>query len=204
MQIQEKVKSERPVVAEGVIIYKKPPIWKLLVVILPQFFLFSLIIGKQEFSRAYGKAVYLQLVQPRDPRDLFMGEHVVLHYQIARSEVVQSLCGANIPLNATLFLSLKEDTTKKVWKADGCTFSMDRLKGDTLYIKGTYTGGWNDAVTFGIEKYFVPEGKGLWLEDLLRKKMRAGETVKARVIIGLDGKAFLDSLWIENSKVELK
>jgi uncharacterized membrane-anchored protein len=199
MVIQEKTEVRIEVADKGVIISKKPPIWKLLLTLLPQFFLFSFMIAKQEYNRYYATPIYLELTRPRDPRDLFMGEYVQLHYEIAQRETVNRLCSHNTLRDGiTLYFTLQKNEAKGVWEPIKCS---DTPPEDTpIFVKGRYVAKvWEETVEFGIEKFFVPEGKGWTVESQLREAIRNNKIVKALILLGRDGTPSLSTLFIENN-----
>ncbi|MBT8200692.1 MAG: GDYXXLXY domain-containing protein [Acidimicrobiia bacterium] len=96
--------------------------------------------------------VILQTV-PVDPRDLLRGDFVVLRYEISSLSVSQANPGD------TVFVELVEDSDGQ-WVAAGADTSInpdwDRFIRGTQIREGT--------IEYGIEAYFVPEGRGLEIE----------------------------------------
>ncbi len=96
--------------------------------------------------------VTLQTV-PVDPRDLLRGDFVVLRYEISSLSVSQANPGD------TVYVELVEDSAGQ-WVAAGADTIVnpdwDR------FIRGTQISEGN--IEYGIEAYFVPEGRGLEIE----------------------------------------
>ncbi len=126
-----------------------------------------------------GREIVLPIV-PVDPRDLFKGEYVRLGYDVG-SVPTRLLEGPSPRQNAAFYVVLEKKgdgawTPAKISRAMPQETSPDRivLKARTLH-------GWridtsrdgSVAVRYGIESYFLPEGRGKELEKLAREKKLA-------------------------------
>ena len=118
-----------------------------------------------------GREITLSIA-PVDPRDLFRGEYVRLGYDITR--VPLSLLEGPAPKpNETLYVTLekKEDGA---WRAVGLTRRVpDGVNPDQVVLRGRADPrdlGW---MRYGIENYFVPQGKGPQLEAMARDRKLA-------------------------------
>jgi uncharacterized membrane-anchored protein len=126
-------------------------------------------------------------IRPVDPRDIFKGEYVRLGYEID-SLPVGLLEGSPPAKNAALYVVLE--------KKDGGTWVPIKLTRDRpaetsperVVLKGRATHAWfadrpnaRQHVRYGIESYFVPEGRGKQLEDLARER-------KLAALIAVDGR----------------
>lgn len=122
-----------------------------------------------------GREVVLK-TEPVDPRDLMRGDYVRLNYKDVSSIEKQLVVGA-WPV---------QDTTTPVWlilapgsdgvfAAKAASFSRpDQVSADEVVLKSLParisvaqpTGGLNSIgrLSFGIERYYVPEGEGLEIE----------------------------------------
>ncbi len=139
--------------------------------------------AKNEYQVRNAQEVILKTV-PVDPRDLFRGDYVRLRYEISRLDL-DSLSPGNTDFkqNGLIFVSLKEEGD--VWRAENAS-SQKPQKG--IFLKGRirWISNRQADVEYGIESYFVPEGKGLELEE----KAAKGE-LKVVVSVSSSGKAIL-------------
>jgi uncharacterized membrane-anchored protein len=140
-----------------------------------------------------GETVLLR-VMPVDPRDMFRGDYVTLSYEFSR------LPGGGVPglgprqydrhddrQGQTIYVSLVLEPDGKHWRAE--RFSIDRPTSGK-YICGTIA-RW-DRVEYGIESYFVQEGKGHYYEDAVRRRQ-----LSAVVALSPDGRAALRGLQVD-------
>ena len=156
-------------------------------------FLFGLV-GYRETILALGRTAVLRTV-PVDPRDLFKGEYVTLRYEIStlgRTDVSQGskrhrLLG-EISEGDTVYVALSN--------IDGDDSSLDVQTGEPsgrtdLFIEGQVDTRNNDVITveYGIEQYFVSEGRGLEIER--------ADDVNVRIKITRSGIAVIDALIID-------
>ena len=145
-----------------------------IILILLQLLILVGLTGYSEAILAFGKTVVLQTV-PVDPRDLFRGDYVVLRYEISTLDRVPGYW--QIDEGDEIYVKLEKEDD--VWDA----VQISKAKPDDWYyfIAGEVEDVWDGRlmVEYGIEAYFVPEGKGREIE-------RADD-------IGLSG-ASLDSL----------
>jgi len=136
---------------------------------------------KQEFIMMTGKEILLKTI-PVDPRDLFRGDYVILNYEIAQIPRKYRNYGYN-----TVVYELFDTDENNIAHFSGIT---DKEPKDS-YLKGKvgrcrtaipfYRNG--RCVDFGIESYFVKEGKGRELE----RDLRNGALVK--VVVDGNGNA---------------
>ncbi len=152
-------------------------------------------IGYKEYTLRTGQEVLLKTT-PVDPRDLFRGDYVVLRYDIS------NLNSESVALERNDFKSddkvyVRLDTREKYAVATN-VFAQPPSEG--LFIKGTLkdVGGNRFNVEYGIESYFVPEGKGKDIERQL------GRNVDVRVVIDKSGNAVIKSLLIDGQEVKFK
>lgn len=141
---------------------------KAVFIIMGMWFLISSgFIISQEYILKYGKEVLLKTV-PVDPRDLFMGDYVILNYDIAQIRGSKY----NFPENTTVFVTLKTDKNNVASVSNISTLPPS----SGLYLKGK-TGKCNTTsmffkngrcINFGIESYYVKEKTGRQLENDLR------------------------------------
>lgn len=152
-------------------------------------------IGYKEYTLRTGQEVLLKTT-PVDPRDLFRGDYVVLRYDIS------SLIAENVTSERNDFKSgddvyVSLDIKEKYAVGTGI---YSKLPNEGLFIKGTLknanSGRFN--VEYGIESYFVPEGKGRYIERQLGKNID--------VIIAIDkyGKSVIKALLIDGQEVKFR
>ncbi len=127
-------------------------------------------------------------VQPVDPRDLFRGDYVILGYAFSRvpPQAIPGL-SANEWQGRTVYVTLAPEEDGKHWRASG--YSFQRPSGGK-FLRGEIK-RWNQ-IEFGIESYFVEEGKGRKYELAVRR-----ETLSVEVALDRNGKAVLKRLVID-------
>ncbi len=158
-----------------------------------------------------GREIVMQ-VQPVDPRDLFRGEYVTLGYGI--SPIVSTALAQSLPADALrrgepVFVTIRPNAELS-WKALAVSQVLPAppasgpASGDVT-LKGRIQSVWpgelkdavNFTVDFGIESYFVQEGRGKLLEQQVRD-----DKIQALVAVGPDGTAALKGLVIGGQRHE--
>ena len=148
----------------------------------------------------FGRDVILE-TEPYDPRDLFRGDYVRLHYRIDQINIDKF--SSDIRENPShykdkyLYILLKE-------KADSHVVdhvSAEKPK-EQLYLKGKLrdpyqferiqTENQGISLVFSLDKFFVPENTGSGLEDLSRK----GDLLARVKVFG--GYAYLEEVFPKN------
>lgn len=161
----------------------------LLVALLQIGFLAALVEGRASILRD-GRAVLLK-VEPVDPRDLLRGDYVRLGYGINTLDRAL-LAGPGEPLaRGTAIMVRLAPGEDGLWQAVGArTADMPAAVPDagTVEIAGRVEGdrGGSEAlrVTYGIERFYLPEGQGRAIErDLSVRPFRM------LVAVADDGKA---------------
>lgn len=139
-------------------------------------------IGMKEWTLRTGTEVLLTM-RPVDPRDLFRGDYVILSYDISRIDTPATV-DAEQP-TGPVYVSLSVDD-EGIAHAAGVSLTPPS---EGLFIAGTMMRAWNNQVTveYGIESFFVPEGKGREIELKISQ-------MHAKVMIGKSGKAVLKGL----------
>jgi len=162
---------------------------------LLQVFLLAFIGGQREYVLRTGKTIYLRTV-PVDPRDFFRGDYVRLSYEISNIEKKYFRDG----LQTEAKKEIKGTQVYVVLKVDGndlasMVYVTDKkpAKGQ-LYIRGRYyyeRYSWPPAnVKYGIEAYFVEQGKGKELENMASRNNLTAFDMK--VALGSNGIAVLN------------
>jgi len=175
-------------------------------------FIFSGFIAYKEYTLRTGTEVILK-TEPVDPRDIFRGDYVNLNYNITTLDL------KTIPAEDTHF-----DYNDKIYLAlevkDGYGVPKKIYRNppeNELYIKGKVINVIHDwetdeasnmieeedipelRVDYGIESYFVSEGKGLEIES---NQWTGNEKVDVKVVIDKYGNAVIKSLLINGKEVE--
>lgn len=150
------------------------------------------IAAKRECIRAYGQTVYLRSA-PIDPRDPFRGDYVQLNY--ALSNVKER------DMRGTLAQHKQEKGTEvyAVLKPNGDVYALDFLTDqkpkEGVFIKGYTAYRWDYQPTanikYGIEKYFVQQGKGLAMEKQLGSRNTLQIPLEMQIAVGHDGTAVI-------------
>lgn len=148
---------------------------------------------------SHGREIVMKVV-PVDPRDLFRGEYVVLGYDgLTPLKPELSRGGAERdPLypGAAIYVTLQPDA-EKGWVPIAYQASYPgAIEPGHAVLKGFVIDRWSAegpgqpvSVRYGIESYFVPEGEGLKLEQLVRERK-----IEAVIALGSDGTAALKGL----------
>lgn len=119
---------------------------------------------------------------PVDPRDLFRGDYVILNYEFSRLPHYAEM-GHGTP-GQTVYVTMAPEPDGKHWF--GVKYS-DIKPNSGIFLKGTLVKG--DRIEYGIESYFVQEGKGKEYEQAIR----AGN-LSAEIAVDPSGKSALKGL----------
>jgi uncharacterized membrane-anchored protein len=149
----------------------------------------------KEFTLQTGEVVTLKTA-PVDPRDLFRGDYVILSYDISSLDL-----GA-LPADRAAF-SAGDVVYVSLETRDGygvATQVSGRAPGEGLFLKGRVGAVQGRAlrVEYGIESYFVPEGKGRPLERA------SGEALTVQASIDRFGNAAIKSLLLNGKPVRFR
>lgn len=174
--------------------------------------IFSGFIVNKEYTLRTGTEVLLKTA-PVDPNDLFRGEYVTLNYEISNLNIAELQAEETyFDYNDRIYLSLelKEGygVPKKIYAnpPENELYIAGKVK-DVVYEWGNSEeiGSGEDAgikelrVDYGIESYFVPEGKGMEIEG---KQWTEEQAVTVKIAIDKRGNALIKSLLIDGKEVE--
>jgi uncharacterized membrane-anchored protein len=163
---------------------------------LLQVFLLAFMGGQREYVLHTGRTIYLRTV-PVDPRDFFRGDYVRLRYEISD---IDKEYFRDISLPETkkeikgkqVYVVLKVDTNDLA----SIVYVTDKkpAKGQ-LYIRGRCSDDYYSyhvyiKVLYGIEAYFVEQGKGKELEKMASRNNLTAFDMK--VALGSNGIAVLN------------
>ena len=133
-------------------------------------------------------------VEPVDPRDLFRGDYVILSYPFSRvppgeiDGLSQQQRGSRKRLEGrAVYVPLVPDSTGAHMRAG--KVSMEKPEGG-LFLKGQMKR--YGTMEFGIEAYYVQEGKGRGYEQAIRDRQ-----LSAELAVTSSGQAVLKGLRIE-------
>jgi uncharacterized membrane-anchored protein len=149
----------------------------------------------KERALATGKTIVLE-TRPVDPRDLLRGDYVMLNYKI--SDVPRSVFSprldAEVPAGTLVYVGLKmRGQFYEVSRASLERFSADA---DEVVLKGRSASSWgatnNVHVAYGLERYYVGEGKGN-PHGNLTVQVAVPDSGEGRIReVFIDGKPFAD------------
>jgi len=149
-----------------------------------------------------GREIVLEVV-PVDPRDLFRGDYVILSYDISRVRI--PLIKNRLNVGSVVFATLQKAKDGK-WKFYAAgperpeSVSSDQvvLKGRVRYasISSRQGSGFPTVLNYGIESFFVPEGRGRELEKLIGKKKLA-----ALIAVDKSGNAAIKGLIVDGERI---
>ena len=165
-------------------------------------FVFQLVIlsglsGKGLVPRITSDRVRFEVI-PVDPRDMMRGEYIILGYEFSRLpedvtlideriksyKTMTNFNQKSIDVYVTLKFNLKEDIYKGVFFG-----STPPTKG--RYLRGKLNS--NNRIEFGIEAFYLQEGKGQIYEQAIREKKLVAE-----VYLAPDGSAQMKKVHIIN------
>jgi len=175
--------------------------------------IFSGFILFKEYTLRTGTEILLK-TEPVDPRDLFRGDYVTLNYEISTLDLDEIPTeDPYFEYNDRIYLALAlEDgygVPKKIYR---------NPPDDELFLKGTVKQliyDWEEdedgliaedplvkelGVEYGIESYFVPEGRGIEIE---RQQWTGAEGTDVKVVIDKYGNAVIKSLLIDGQELEI-
>jgi len=141
-------------------------------------------------------------VTPVDPRDLFRGDYVIFGYPFSRTGEVSVPGGTRRGDTIYVTLEPKEAGQWEIVRAEAAY--PDTTSPGHVVLKGRAVDVWpreagerrTARLRFGIESYFVPEGTGRKLEELVRDKK-----IAAVIAVGKTGDAAIKALMIDGKRV---
>lgn len=129
---------------------------------------------------------------PVDPWDIFRGNYVTLRYEISDAYRYRDFFTVKQPeytLGDIVFVVLDKNSNGV---GDVTGISKMKPTGNKLFIRGEVI--W-DGLEFGIESYFVEEGKGKDIERL------RGKDLMVRVVIDKEGRAVIKNLEMDGESL---
>jgi len=141
-------------------------------------FLTWIIAGRAAILRN-GQEVLLK-VEPVDPRDLLRGDYVWLGYEIRNVPVklvANAPAGEFMPEAGPIFVRLGRDADG-YWRPRSASLRVaeGQPPAGEIDLRGTVSSAWrlgpedSFAVSYGIERFYVPEGEGRAIEADMRER----------------------------------
>jgi uncharacterized membrane-anchored protein len=165
----------------------------ILAVIL-QLLVLAYMAGEREYILRYGKVIHLRTA-PIDPRDMFRGDYVRLNYEISRIPVnrlkdVDS--GAKLKKGDKIYVSLKEGPNGLYELVEA---GLEK-PANGMYLSGRLPYRTQRAsnpiwIKYGIEAYFVEQGKGRNIEKRRGSRTKVQVPLEMEIAIGPNGKAVI-------------
>jgi len=168
-----------------------------LVVLIQSLFLIYMIYDRIQILE-HGKVITLK-TEPVDPRSLFRGDYVSLTYNISHLDLNQLEGDNNFEKWQHIYVAVEK--RGEDWAPTGVYASWPQIIGDQVVIEGTVTDAFDHAVwaDYGINSYFVPEGKGKGIEQAIN--IQADTTpVRVQLAVSDKGEAAIKGL-ILNGKM---
>jgi uncharacterized membrane-anchored protein len=135
--------------------------------------------------RAAGGRTVLLHVVPVDPRDLLRGDYVILSYDASQAWPPNAT--REEALGKTVYVTIAPGTDDRHYRAT--RGDLTPPPAGSLFLRGTST---PSGIQFGIESYFVQEGRGRVYEEAARRG-----NLWAEVAVAPDGAAALRRLVVE-------
>jgi uncharacterized membrane-anchored protein len=151
-----------------------------------------------------GQEVVLETI-PVDPRSLFRGDYVILNYPFSQVPAAMLPAGTTLRAGQPVYVALERHDN--AWRPAAAALDRAALpaRPDRPVLMGRARVHWLDPVRlrggniglrYGIESYFVPEGKGRELEKLVGERK-----ISAIVAIDAGGNAAIKGLEVEGKRI---
>ncbi|MGY5777092.1 GDYXXLXY domain-containing protein [Rhizobium sp. LEGMi135b] len=165
-------------------------------------------VGERAWGLRSGVEILLKTA-PVDPRDLLRGDYVTLNYDISRVPFSTMVEGPPKMSRSAAILSVRlKKQDDGYWGIVESSFGALDPKPDTVVLKSlpvvdyVFYGDATDrsqaiiGVTYGIERYYVPEGQGHDIESA-----RNANRVAIAARVSSDGVAHIRSLLLDGKSV---
>ena len=150
-----------------------------------------------------GREVVLQ-TEPVDPRDLMRGDYVILGYPISRLEhaVIQGTPPRSDGIHTVQVALVPGENGRYVFSYASWN-PIEYPKPEDVILEGStpdnfYIGTETVPLTYGIERYYVPEGEGKTIEEGVGERrvdvvLAVADTGKAQIrALRLDGQSLYE------------
>lgn len=121
--------------------------------------------GTSFAAEKLGREIRLQTV-PVDPRDMLYGDYVTLSYEMSRMSPAMWKGEGTLPEPGdAVYVALAPNGG--VYSPIGAYPEQVSIPEDQVLLKGIVVYSWGEefSVRYGLERYYVPEGTGLRLEQ---------------------------------------
>ncbi len=153
-------------------------------------------IGYNYYTYSLGEEILLKTV-PVDPWDLFRGDYVNLRYEITTIDLAHIRYTGNFTVGDDIYAVLSEG--EKFWSITKVGNHKPALQSNEVCMKGKVTSSYGNQlrVEYGIESYFVPEGKGRDIELNISRK-----DVSVKVAVDSNCREIIKEKYIKNEPVK--
>lgn len=162
------------------------------------FVLISLImIISKEWTLSSGTVVVLDTI-PVDPRDVFRGDYVDLRYTIGNIELSKMYSDIEKPMEGQRVYIVLEKK-QKFWDAKKVlknipTDGSIAIQGRIINVYGN-----NIRMRYGIENYFMPEGRGKDIEELINQKnSNSLSRVSVEIVVDKNCKPLIRNILVDD------
>lgn len=150
-------------------------------------------IGYNYYTYSTGKEILLKTA-PFDPWDLFRGDYVNLRYEISTINLSRIPYEDDFAAGDDIYAVLSSG--EKFWSVTRVGKYKPALQKNEVCMKGKVTSSGNPLwVDYGIESYFVPEGKGRDIEMNIRD-------TSVKVSVDSNCRAIIKELYIKDEHVK--
>jgi uncharacterized membrane-anchored protein len=169
-------------------------------IVLLQVLVLAYMAGEREYILRNGRKIYLRTA-PIDPRDLFRGDYVRLNYEISSipARDLPHKDATKIKKGEKVYVHLKE-STNSLYQFNRVSIDEPRsglyLSGRSSYHYRFHKLGYPLWLKYGIEAYFVQQGKGREMEKRLGSRNKVQVPLEMQIAVGGNGKAVIkDHRW---------
>jgi uncharacterized membrane-anchored protein len=168
----------------------------IILAVLLQLVVLAYMAGEREYILHNGKIIRLRTA-PIDPRDLFRGDYVRLNYEISRipaNMLKEADRAAGVKKGAKIYVNLKEGPNG-LYEPVAADLQKPQ---EGLYLAGRIPYAYHKLetanpiqVNYGIEAYFVEQGKGRDMEKRLGSRTAVQVPLEMEIAVGPNGKAVI-------------
>lgn len=149
-------------------------------------------IGRKSYTVACGSRIVLKC-KPVDPQSLFRGDYVILDYEISTPDLESARDPQRFYRGQPVYVTLRK--SGPFWNATGVYSCLPTLADGEVLIRGRANG--RGAIAYGIESFFVPEGKGRDIET----RQWHGSELTAEIALDRFGHAVLTQIFLDGRAV---
>jgi uncharacterized membrane-anchored protein len=168
----------------------------IILAVILQLIVLAYMAGEREYILRIGKVIHLRTA-PLDPRDLFRGDYVRLNYEISRIPVTMikgADRAAEIKKGTKIYATLKEGPNGLYEPVNAGLQKPQEglyLTGRIPYPYPKLQTGNPIWINFGIEAYFVEQGKGRDIEKRRGNRTDVQIPLEMEIAVGPNGKAVI-------------